>query len=901
MKKYSKLISTLVATTLLAMIVLTGFVVSAQTGDSILTVGQEGLLRHLDIVIEDGPDYGSEITRGEFAMLAARVMNLPEYIGTEYGFYDVTEGTPYRNEILSLVQYGVLSGDGDGYFRPSDGITEEEASKVFSVILGYGEIGQFDGYLRTAREAGVLEGVVLDGRVTYAEALAMAYHTLQAEMLEPVTYGEERTYRVQKDYLAIERYHGLVRQTGIVEGMQYTTLIKPDINIPEGEILIGNRLFRWEDESLLGKYVVFYSKREGSSTAKDIRYIYPDENRNHIVTIPGTDVIGIRDGQLKYWVGAKEKGYKLTGAHDTIINGVAFPTATEEDLKPASGTLTLIDNNDDQVYDVIVVDAVEYMVYDTQDKENQILYGKYPQTSVGGKDVKNEIVMSGPYGQINVSTLVTGDVLRVRSSKNTTGIRKISLSRLEKCITGQVTAFLDDKITVAGNDYIINKGTVMDETVRLGETVSVYPDKNMAAVILHASNDQYQFAYLVGARNAGGGFDGKLSIRVIDQNYTLQEYQAGKTIYLDEMKYTKTDAMIARLVAANGLRVYHEDMALGEVDKNGKNDLDRMKEGDQKFPYAQPVRFRLNDAGELTHLDTIIYEADYETTDSLQPAKPGVSEIRRLAFASSPHSFYNNAGAELVFTASNIYQALRIQQVDRDDTEGFREEIIDGYYPVVEAFNLDPYNKVAKYVLVYDKAVDSVVVSNPPCIVSDIYEELDEDGNVVRRVELAHPSYSKTVVMPESITTDIGVGDVIQVETNDKGVMLAASVMFDKSLGKDQTRVVTRGGTGGYHNLYYNYRVSYGTLYHYDGNVFTHTTSVKEDLEGVEALNEFHNYRNSGTRIYVCSALGGKMEIRQGSVKDMVTYSMDRDTVQKAVTCVRRGGVLEYILLIEEA
>lgn len=901
MKNSSKLISAFVAITLLVTMVSAFGGVSAEESGSLLTSSQEGLLRYLNLVTEDVTDYHRGVTRGEFSMMAARAMNLPEYTEGDYGFYDVTEDTPHRGEILSLVQHGVLSGDGNGYFRPQDGITEEEASKVFSVILGYGEVGHFDGYLRTAKEAGVVDGVVMDGKVTYGEALSMAYHTLQAEMLEPVMYGEKRSYKVKDGYLAIERYHGLVRQEGIVEGMQYTNLFKPNINILEGEIMIGNRIFYCDDTDLLGKYVVFYSKRDGSSTAKEIEYIYPHEERNNVVTILGTDVSGIKDGELKYWVGAKEKGYRLVDEFDTIINGVAYPTATEDDYKPASGTVTLIDNNDDDFYDVVVIDSVEYVVYDSQDKENQILYGKYPKVSIGSKDVKNEIIMSGPYGRINVSTLVAGDVFRVRSSKNTTGIRKISLTRIETCVTGQVTSYLEDKITVAGKDYRITKGTVIDEDIRLGETVSVYPDKDLAAVILHASNDNYQFAYLVGARNAGGGFDGKLAIRVIDRNYTLQEYSAQKVVYMDEIKYNKVDAMLDRLDAANALRVYHEDMSLGEDDKNGMNDLERMEEGDRKFPYAQPIRFRLNDAGELTHIDTIIYEPDYETTDSLQTVKPGVSEIRRLAFVSSPHSFYNNAGSELVFTASDIYQALRIQQVDRDETEGFREEIIDGYYPVAEAFNLDPYNKVAKYVMVYDKAVDSVVVSNPPCIVSDIYDILDEDGNVVRKVDLAHPSYSKTVILPSDMVVDIGVGDVVQVEINDKGVILALSVMFDKTLGKDQTRVVTRGGTGGYHSLYYNYRVSYGTMYHYDGTVFTHTTSVKEDSEGVEAFNEFHNYRNNGTKIYVCKTVNGKMEIRQGSVKDLVTYSMDQDTDQKVVTCVRRGGTLEYILVIEEA
>ena len=901
MKKFMRKISLLVAITVLATMMTASFGVSATETGSLLTPGQEGLLRHLSIITESVDNYDRGVTRGELAHIVARIANVAPYTGGQVYFHDVAEDNQYYDDISALVLMGVLSGDGNGYFRPNDGATELEACKMFSVVLGYGEIGQFETYQRTAREAGVTDGVAMDGRVTYAEALAMAYNTLDADMMEPVTYGETREYKVNQGYLAIERYHGLVKQTGIVEGMQYTTLIEPSVDIGEGQLKINNRIFNYEDETLLGKYTVFYSKRDGSSTSKDIEYIYADETRNNIVSISGEDVIGIQDGELKYWVGAKEKGYKLALAPDTILNGIAYPEATDEDLKPASGTVTLIDNNDDNLYDVISIESVEYVVYGSRDKDNEVIYGKYPEVTIGGKSQTNDIAMTGPYGKVNIGTLTSGAVLRIYSSKNTTGTRKIRMTQLSDSVTGQVTTYNDKKITIAGKDYVVNKGTVVDETVRLGETVTVYPDGEMAAVILHASNDTYQFAYLVGARNAGGAFSGKLSVRLVDKNYILQEYDAADTFYMDEIKYTKVDAILARFDAANAMRSYNEDMELGVTDVNtGMNDLDRMEEGDEKFPYAQPIRFKLNNEGQVTHIDTIIYEQDYELEDSLQPIEPGKSEIRRLAYVSYPYSFYNSAGTEIVFTAQNIDKILRVQQIERDKTDNFRATIIDGHYPIAEAFTVDPITKVAKYVMVYDEVTKTTTVSNRPYIVGDIYDTLDEDGEPIRKVELLHPAGSQTVTQPADLQMDLAIGDVIQVETNGDGVLQAVTMMFDQSLGKDQKRVVTRGSNGGYHNLYFNFRVAYGTMVNFDGTIYTHTTSVKEDGDGVEAFNELHNFRHNGTIIYIYDDNNGDPMVRQGSTKDLITYNVDPETDQKTVVCIQRGGHVQYVMIIKE-
>ncbi len=903
MKKLLKKISIIVAITVLATTISAGFGVTASATGSLLTPGQEGLLRTLGIVTEKTPNYDKALTRGELAHIAARLSNAPAYNGSEYYFYDVAQESAYFADIYALAQMGILSGDGNGYFRPNDQVTDIEICKVFSVILGYKDAGEYMSYLRIARDAEITDGISMDGVVTYGEALAMAFNTLHGDMFEAISYGETKKYKKNEGYLAIECYHNLVKQDGIVKGIPYTNLIEPTDMIPEGSIQINNRIFTWDDESLLGKYTVFYSEREGSSTSKEIFYIYADETRNNIVTLDGEDVIGVRDGELKYWVGGKDKGYKLTLAPDVIVNGVAHPGFTDADLQPPAGTITLIDNDDDNAYDVITVDHVEYMVYGSQDKENTILYGKYPEITIGGKNQTNDIVMTGPYGKVNLGTLSEGTVLKLRRSKNTTGTIKARMTQLSDVVTGQITSIANDKITVNGMEYIVNNSTVIDEQILIGETVSVYPDGDLAAVVLHASNDAYQFAYLVGATNIGQGFKEELAFRIIDGNYILQEFTATDPIFIDEIKYTDVEAAMTRLETAHNMRSYNEEEVSAILPIDGTTTVthqDRMEEGDAKFPYSQAIRFKLNDEGKLTHLDTMIYENDYELSDSLQPINPGNSEVRRLAFASYPYSFYNQAGTELVVTASNIDKIFRVRQVERDDVEYFRNTIIDGYYPVVEAFTVDPVTKVAKYVIAYDHVVSTTLVSNRPMLVSDIYDTLDEDGEVVRKVELLNPAESKTVILPEDLQVDLGIGDIVQIEINGKNVLQAVTMMFDMSLGKDQTRVNTRGSNGGYHNLYFNWSTRYGTIVNFDGTIYTHTTSVKEDPDGIEAYNELHNYRHNGTIIYVYEDNNGKPEIKQGSIKDLVTYNMDPDTNQKAVVCIQRGGHIQYALLIKE-
>lgn len=73
------------------------------------------------------------ITRAEFAAVIADFSDLP--LGQNASFTD-TKGHWAESYIAALAQSGLISGDGDGTFRPEDPITRAEVAKIVNRVLG---------------------------------------------------------------------------------------------------------------------------------------------------------------------------------------------------------------------------------------------------------------------------------------------------------------------------------------------------------------------------------------------------------------------------------------------------------------------------------------------------------------------------------------------------------------------------------------------------------------------------------------------------------------------------------------------------------------------------------------------------------------------------------------------
>jgi hypothetical protein len=123
-------------------------------------------------------------------------------------FSDLGSGTLYHDQIALLAERGIVSGYGDGSFRPTDPITRQQIAKMIALTVGYdvqpvtasgfsdvpAKLGQGDsrypgGYIAACVAAGIIQGKTTGAfaprdHVTRAQLITMISRA--ARLAEPV-------------------------------------------------------------------------------------------------------------------------------------------------------------------------------------------------------------------------------------------------------------------------------------------------------------------------------------------------------------------------------------------------------------------------------------------------------------------------------------------------------------------------------------------------------------------------------------------------------------------------------------------------------------------------------------------------------------------------------------------
>lgn len=883
-----------------------------------ITQKEEEFLLYLGILKTPGPHQEAETTRSGLAQLASRVAKLPEYTGNDKFFTDVPENHKHYKEIYAMASAGILNGDGNGKFRPDDPVSPNEICKVLLVILGYDVVGYYDDYMVIANRIGLTEGVEFDGNIRVGQMLRMILTTFDLPMMEQVTYGERDEHKVQDGYTALECYHGLVKQRGVVTGTNGTRLTDVDISIGANQLIIGNQVYQYKDtKDLLGREVVYYSERDKvtGGTKQQIGFLYEDTARNHYFTLDGKDIIDFNEDRLEYYVGSKKKSVQVSRTLDVIFNGIAYPEYTIADLKPACGSVTLLDNDDDRIYEVALVEEVIFMMVDSVDKESGIIYGRYPAISVGSstQDEKYQVYMeAGITGEL--SFLIPGDVIAVQASKNQTGSKIITVNYLGEGTSGVLEGVYKDTYTIDGVPYEITDATVLDgDPYLLGQTVTLYTFNDYCAGVIHPKNDNYKFGYLIDANVKESAFSGTLQVRIVNQNRELMELTTDKNFMLDESKYTDAFRAFDQIQAAADKRVFSPDMqsALEATSasnvprtdvKTLYNDgaITQLKQGDDNFPLSQPVRYRINDEGILSHLDTIIKSAN-ETEHSLTPFQTDGgtvrAELEASMYSSNDRGFYIYDGKGNVFANLISTENVIMPPYDqRDKVEYYGTgSITNEQYCAVEAYTVNDYRQ-ARYAVVYNKVHSTVYAENGIYIVGDLEKVLDEDGEIVRKIVLLGYNGPYTLILSDEIAdADVAVGNVVRYQLNTDNKVTHVEVYYNIADGDPAAanRIKESGQTRawGLRN-----RMAYGTVLAFGDSFISHTTSTDKEVYKKENLR---NYRAASTSFYRYSEEGGSPKVEMVSSGDLVPYDVDPKTTQKTIV-ITYSNRLDVVYIIDK-
>ena len=412
------------------------------------------------------------VTRAEFTAMLVRALGIDAsaWTGNATAFSDVNADYWAAGDIAFGVSAGLLSGYGDGTFRPDDDITYSEIIKLLVSAVGYAPAAEHsggypNGYLAEAGKAGILKRVtfVPGEAATRALVAQLLYQAMRVELIAPV-YGQDTTYQ-RTDETLMDRLlesKNLFNIIGVVTQTAQTGL-KGESQLSDNRFCIDGVVYdkgTVDAEQYLGMRVEAYYYKLNENAIPIVTSIIPVDNR--MLKIQADDFINadLAKGIIEY--GDKDK-VRLASDICVIYNGRAIENVTQADLQIVNGSMTCLDYSDDDVYDVIFIDESFSVVVDKVSTSTQMIFLK--SGAIGGfsrinlDEAQNDFTafihdLEG--NTLTISDLSENDILTVRADKK---LMTVDIMVHTEKISGTISEYsLDEnELVIDGKTYRIGK------------------------------------------------------------------------------------------------------------------------------------------------------------------------------------------------------------------------------------------------------------------------------------------------------------------------------------------------------------------------------------------------------------------------------------------------------------
>lgn len=818
------------------------------------------LLGALEIMVGDAESGNfrpeDTIKRSEFAKVAVTSMgmdNLADSFNYPTSYPDVVENHWANGYINVATNQGIIIGDDEGNFRPDDTITYAEAVTVLVRLIGHTPAaekkGGFpQGYVTVASQTGITKNAVAsnDSAVLRGMVAQLTANALVTNKMEQTNFGSDESYQVVDETLLSDELETRIVYSQITAiGTSSLTGVS---TLKNNEVKIGDEVYEVADKALsdtrklLGFNVEAYIK-EGEHDEEYLILAREQKGKNSSMKIKTMDIEDVTaDTQVtvEYWED-KEKDketQKATIAADAkyIYNGqaIAFDIA---ELKPTAGSLTLLDRNRDDIYDVVFIEEYEnYVVEEVIASSNRITdkYGK-PSLVLDPEDDNVKFVITRGGQEITISDLAEWDVLSVAKSKDSS---VVIVDVTSEKVTGKITEKHGDKFVIDGKEYYVSAN--YPNEIKLNDEGTFYLDKdgNIAAVDATSALSS-NYAYVTGAE-VTTGFDPRLSVKVFDKNGDIKVIESTEKIRLNNTP-NKTPAEALAALQVEGTVV------------------------------PTLITYELNSNGELSQLNT--------ATD-------------KTAGGIDKDAFTLNASATLKYRESskklgnyNVNENTIVFDIPAGETDAKKYAVAD--YKLFED-NTD-YD-----VLVYDVKEDLtagvVIVTNSTgianleasaVVVDKISVSLnDEDERVEKLYAFVDGEKKAFTTVSEGILVNgedaqLKAGDIIQVKTNSKGEIESIRVLFE----------VANKGTEAQNTISDDLVTVYGKVV----KKFTNSINVSVNGGAVE------NYSTQGATIYEVNTAKTTNPVRVAEAGDITQY--DELDVSRVFLRIYKDEVKEIIIV----
>lgn len=276
--------------------------------------GEEGVAKQSEAVLalkafglldEEGLDLSSDVTRGSFITVMARIIGASSPANT--AFSDVDAGSSLSGAINVATGMGLIAGYGDGTFRPNEPITKMQAAKILVSLLGYDAMalsqgGYPGGYLSVASSLGILRKVEMTGldKCAWNDAAWLIYNSLDVDLMKNTKYPSE-TYEVAKGETILSKWLNIRKIEGLIEANDITSLSAPE-GVRDGFVKVGGALYfagKTDAGTFLGHYVKCFYKEDNEGD--DTLLLVLPKDTMAIYEFDGSDVENAATGFIEFF------------------------------------------------------------------------------------------------------------------------------------------------------------------------------------------------------------------------------------------------------------------------------------------------------------------------------------------------------------------------------------------------------------------------------------------------------------------------------------------------------------------------------------------------------------------------------------------------------------------------
>ena len=371
---------------------------------------------------------------------------------------------------------GIISGDGQGHFFPTQGVTVVQAAKMLLVALGYDADNR--GYqsnsnwsvniMKDAQTTGLMDGIsaTATDSLTRDGAAQMIFNALFANTVEPqYQYDMGTQYIVRYDpaaSLAETMYNGLTKVTGTVETSGANTVIAnatpASVN---GVSMNGTKTGLSTTPAQTNMKVVFYVDKNGSlvssAAVSKAATVYE-------IPVGLTDGAATKSGTVQNWLKGEGLSYTtetLESTPSVVTYSDAAPKTTDNTALKAVITglkagevATAVADGNGKITNITVISKRIANVNDAAktrvDDETTYVYG-LPGITGTGTSAKFNGIAATTETVVGYESLSKGDVVAYYTDGE-----KLYYENLETVVGQLTSAASNGGLTISGTKYYVS-------------------------------------------------------------------------------------------------------------------------------------------------------------------------------------------------------------------------------------------------------------------------------------------------------------------------------------------------------------------------------------------------------------------------------------------------------------